>query len=187
MTGMMSPFIGEVRAFAAKADPPGWLLCDGKLYAPTDPYTALFAIISNRFGGDGKKNFAVPDFRGCAPLGVGQGPGLTLRKLADTVGSATVLASAEHFPTHTHSVIASAGDASTGSGASASLAKSGTPGGGGKLTAINIYADAAGTPVKMAADALTTTGTNTAHNNMQPHLPAYFYICYSGVYPTRPD
>jgi len=112
---------------------------------------------------------------------------LTNRKLADKTGATNVLASAEHFPPHTHAVCASAADATTGSGDKASLAKAGVPV-AGKLSARNIYAAASGTVVKMGADALTpTSSTNTPHYNMQPYLPVYFYICYSGVYPPRTD
>jgi len=184
---MMSPFIGEVRGFAFRVDPENWLLCDGQLYPTSERYfTALFALIGNRFGGDGRYTFAVPDFRGYAPMGAGEERGLTHRKLGDKTGAATILASAEHFPPHTHSVCVSTDNATTGSGDNASLAIAGVDA-GPKPVARDIYAPASGSIVKMGEDAMTkTSSTNTPHNNMQPYLPMFFYICYSGTYPSRP-
>lgn len=74
--------IGALLDFAGAAAPTGWLLCDGSIYTVT-AYPRLFAVIGNRYGGDGVSNFAVPDIRARATMGVGsttgdQGVTLTL-------------------------------------------------------------------------------------------------------------
>ena len=49
----MDPFIGEIRAFAFTFAPYGWATCDGQIMN-INQSTALFSIIGNVFGGDGK-------------------------------------------------------------------------------------------------------------------------------------
>jgi microcystin-dependent protein len=41
--------------------------CDGSLLH-IDRFTAAFALLDNRFGGDRARTFAVPDLRGCTPV-----------------------------------------------------------------------------------------------------------------------
>jgi microcystin-dependent protein len=64
--------VGELRIFAGTRSIKGWARCDGQLLAVND-YPALFAKIGKRYGGDGVKSFALPDFRGRAPLHYGNG------------------------------------------------------------------------------------------------------------------
>jgi microcystin-dependent protein len=67
--------IGEIRAFGFDFAPRGWLICNG-LVLSIGHQTRLFAAIFDRFGGDGRQTFALPDLRSRTPLGAGQGPGL---------------------------------------------------------------------------------------------------------------
>ena len=86
---------GMVQMFAGATPPTGWLLCDGSAVSRTD-YAELFAAIGTTWGaGDGSTTFNLPDMRGRAPVGVGQGSGLTNRALAATGGD-------EHIQAHTH-------------------------------------------------------------------------------------
>jgi microcystin-dependent protein len=62
----MDIFLGIIKAFPYEFVPRGWTLCDGHLMN-IQQNTALFALLSNRFGGDGKTTFAVPDLRGAEP------------------------------------------------------------------------------------------------------------------------
>jgi microcystin-dependent protein len=53
--------------------PNGWLPCDGRQLSRVD-YAALFAAIGNYWGaGDGSTTFNLPDLRGYATVGVGNG------------------------------------------------------------------------------------------------------------------
>ncbi len=62
----MDFYIGQIKTFPYGFEPRGWALCDGRLL-PIQQNTALFSLISNRFGGDGQTNFALPDLRGAEP------------------------------------------------------------------------------------------------------------------------
>jgi microcystin-dependent protein len=72
----MDPILGTIVMFSGSFAPRGWAFCDGSLLS-IGTNTALFSIIGNTYGGDGKTTFALPDLRGRVPLGVGEGPGLT--------------------------------------------------------------------------------------------------------------
>ena len=62
-------FLGQVIAFAGKAPPQGWALCDGSLLAiQSNP--ALYSLLGTLYGGDGTRTFALPDLRGRAMAGV---------------------------------------------------------------------------------------------------------------------
>ena len=55
---MLSPYDFVPEHFAA---------CEGQLI-PIDSNVSLFSLLGNTFGGDGKKDFGLPDMRGKAPL-----------------------------------------------------------------------------------------------------------------------
>ena len=95
--------LGAIIAFAGQTPPAGWLLCDGSLLAMTT-YPELFAVIGSTYGGDGRNSFALPDLRGRAAFGAGQGPGLTARALGETFGSETHQLLVSEMPAHTHPV-----------------------------------------------------------------------------------
>jgi len=62
--------IGAMIDYAGATAPLGWLLCDGTVVTIA-AYPRLFAVIGNRYGGDGSTNFALPDSRGRVLAGVG--------------------------------------------------------------------------------------------------------------------
>ena len=85
--------IGSMLDYAGNAAPVGWLLCDGTVYTVA-AQPKLFAVIGNRYGGDGVSTFAVPDLRGRSTAGVGtttgdQGTNLTLT-LGQKAGDANI-------------------------------------------------------------------------------------------------
>lgn len=56
---MEEGMIGEIRLFSGNFAPEGWFLCNGQSL-PINQYQALFSILGNRYGGDGKTNFQLP-------------------------------------------------------------------------------------------------------------------------------
>jgi microcystin-dependent protein len=54
--------LGEVVAYAGSVIPEGWLPADGREMT-IEANAALFGVIGDRFGGDGKVSFALPDLR----------------------------------------------------------------------------------------------------------------------------
>ena len=54
--------LGEVVAYAGASIPDGWLAADGREMS-IEANEALFGVIGDTFGGDGKVSFALPDLR----------------------------------------------------------------------------------------------------------------------------
>ena len=66
--------------------------------------------MSNRFGGDGKTTFALPDLRGRTAIGSGRGAGLSTARLAEFGGKEKVFISTSQMPSHSHSHTHSGGN-----------------------------------------------------------------------------
>jgi microcystin-dependent protein len=56
------PYLGEIAIFPFNFAPENWMLCEGQKL-PIQENVALFSVIKDSFGGDGKVNFALPDLR----------------------------------------------------------------------------------------------------------------------------
>lgn len=64
----MDYMLGTITLFAGNFAPYGWAFCDGTVLN-IQQNAALFSLISNCYGGDGKTTFALPDLRGYVPVG----------------------------------------------------------------------------------------------------------------------
>ncbi len=174
---MADPFIAEIRVFSFNFAPTGWAFCDGQLL-PISQNTALFSLLGTAYGGDGRATFGLPDLRGSAPLQPGQGPGLSLRDLGESGGSASVTLINSEMPAHTHTARATAavGDQISPAGMVPAI-----PGISRGATA---YTTGAG-DTSLSPLALDTVGTGQPHNNMPRYLTLSFIIALQGVYPAR--
>ena len=85
---MANPFLGEIRLFSGNFAPRGWAFCDGQVL-PITQFTALFSLLGTQYGGDGRTNFALPNFQDRVPVHQGQGPGLSTYEIGQAGGSAT--------------------------------------------------------------------------------------------------
>jgi microcystin-dependent protein len=94
-----APYIGEVLPFAGTVAPGGWQFCDGQSL-PINQYLLLFSVIGTTYGGTGVGTFSLPDLRGRAPVGVGQGPGLPNVTLGQVLGAETTTLSLGQIPSH---------------------------------------------------------------------------------------
>jgi microcystin-dependent protein len=56
------PFLGEITIFGGTYAPRGFAFCEGQLL-PISQYTALFSLLGNRYGGDGRTKFALPNLK----------------------------------------------------------------------------------------------------------------------------
>ena len=66
----MEPFVGEIRYFAGNFAPRDWAFCQGQMLSIASN-TALYSIIGDRFGGDGRTTMALPkieDLNGCKAI-----------------------------------------------------------------------------------------------------------------------
>ena len=102
----MDPFLGQVILFAGNYPPRGWAFCHGQLL-PISDNNALFSLLGTIYGGDGRTDFALPDLRGRAPIGVGQGPGLRRFVEGSKGGAEQVTLTTNNLPSHTHTATAS--------------------------------------------------------------------------------
>ena len=165
------PFVGEIAIFAGNFAPSGWAFCDGQLLAIAE-YDTLFSLIGTTYGGDGESTFALPDLRGRAPLG--QGNGTTLGEMA---GVETVALSILQLPAHTHPLAASSLPGTTASPVGAVPADNGA--GAGQYTA-----SATGL-VTQPDQNLGPVGGNQPHDNRQPYLVVNYIISLFGIYPSQ--
>lgn len=102
-------FLGEVKMFAGNFAPRNYALAQGQLL-PINGNEALFSIIGTIYGGDGRTTFALPDLRGRAPIGAGQGPGLSNRQLGQRVGEEDHSLTVGEMPAHAHTAVATDAD-----------------------------------------------------------------------------
>jgi microcystin-dependent protein len=61
-------------------------------------------LLGTTYGGDGQTTFGVPDLRGRAPIGMGQGPGLSNITQGEKAGAAAVTLTTAQMPAHSHPV-----------------------------------------------------------------------------------
>ena len=168
------PFIGEVQWFAGNFAPRGWALCDGQLL-PINQYQALFSILGTMYGGDGRSTFALPDVRSRVMVHAGTGPGLSPRRQGERGGQENVTLTANEMPSHNHALRASGGPAVATSPVNNVLASPGRT---------RVY-DSGATNANMAPTAITNSGGNQPHNNMQPYNTLSCIIALQGTFPSR--
>lgn len=163
---MAEPFLSEIRIFSFVFAPKGWALCNGQLL-PINQNQALFSLLGTTFGGDGRVNFALPDFRARVPIHVGSG-----HTLGERAGSQSHTLNIAELPSHTHQ-------------ASASNQSGNTPiPSNGLLAAYNNGYTSPGEMVPLNAQTVQNSGGSQAHLNMQPYLTLSFCIAMQGIFPS---
>lgn len=90
--------IGDI-VWSAASSRPNSLLCDGSEYEAAD-YPELFALLPEALKTE--DTFVVPDLRGRALIGAGQGIGLTERGLAEELGTEAETLTIDQMPSHNH-------------------------------------------------------------------------------------
>ena len=173
---MSEPFIAEVRIFAGNFAPRGWALCDGQLL-PISQNTALFSLIENIYGGDGRSTTALPDLRGRAPMHPGTGAGLTPRRLGERLGESSVTLSETQMASHSHDYMLSGQMADESGTTNPENNAPGVP---------RRSRHYLGAPTNLVDQtSLNSVGGGQAHNNVQPYLGLNFIIALQGLYPSR--
>jgi microcystin-dependent protein len=171
---MSQPFLGEIKIVAFNFAPKGWAQCNGQLL-PINQNQALFSILGTTYGGDGRVNFALPEFRGRIPIHQGNG-----FLLGNAGGEEFHTVTQSEMPAHNHFVNASSTQADSTfiqvtSPASQNLF--GTVVGG-------IYGGVAALQT-MNPESVTNVGGSQAHENRQPYLALLFVIALQGIFPSR--
>lgn len=94
-------YLGNICFTAASYCPKGTMPADGRLL-PISQYSALFSLMGTTFGGNGQTTFGLPDLRGRAPVGTGQGTGMSNVAYGQAVGQQSVSLLASQMPIHNH-------------------------------------------------------------------------------------
>jgi microcystin-dependent protein len=177
---MSDQYLGEIRMVAFNFAPIGWATCSGQIL-PISQNTALFSLLGTNFGGDGKSNFALPNFQAQAPLAFGNGAGLTPRVVGENGGEYSVALNSNQLAAHNHGVNCIGGSGSANSPANSVWASA-----AGDRNAPKLYASAA-TNVNMGAGAIANNGgaAQPVHNNLPPFLGMLFVIALQGIFPPR--
>jgi microcystin-dependent protein len=176
----MDPFIGEVRLMGFGFAPVGWAKCDGTLL-PISQNTALFALLSTQYGGDGIRTFALPDLRGRTPIHRGTAGGVVYPQ-GKMSGTESVTLGLSAMPPHTHTATGSTdnGNAQAPS-ATVLLANCNF----GRNNDLPTYVLPTGL-TQLHPSTIGTTGTGQGHDNMQPSCTLNFCIATTGIWPARP-
>jgi microcystin-dependent protein len=193
----MDFYLGMILPSALRFVPSGFLPCDGRLL-DVQSNAALFSLIGNTYGGDGIKNFALPDLRGRVVVGANPAPESqnSAPEIANTylpgakggVEAVTLLSS--QMPVHNHTISVASATADQNAPAGNYLAApNGMSGSGPHATpvTVNSYANAASNPVQnLAPNSVGASGSSQPHSNLQPYQVLNWIICTQGIYPSRP-
>lgn len=164
---MSEPFLSEIKIVSFNFPPKGWAFCNGQLL-PINQNQALFSLLGTTYGGDGRVNFALPNFRGQVPISMGAG-----HSLGEKGGSSAVTINIQQLPTHLHAVQASNVNATQP-----------IPTGNLLAQANNLYTD----PVNLTPldpSTVTSVGGSQAHTNLMPYLVLNFIIALQGIFPSQ--
>jgi microcystin-dependent protein len=177
------PLLGGVFIFAGNFAPRGYALCQGQLLAISQN-AALFSLLGTTFGGNGVSNFALPDLRGRAPIGAGQGPGLPAIVPGEQAGTTSTTLTQTNMPAHTHSIaitINAAADSRPSSDTPANSFLDNTAG-------TNTYAGATdGTKMNagVATGVIAPAGGSQPFSIQNPYLGINYIIATTGIFPSR--
>ncbi|WPO83280.1 tail fiber protein [Chryseobacterium sp. JJR-5R] len=181
---MDEELLGTIKMFAGNFAPKGYMLCNGALLN-INQNTALFSLLGNVYGGDGRMTFALPNLNGRAPIGVGPSNTGKSINLGEAAGSAQTTILSTNLPSMVSQLRVSQSNATTSTPSSASsIAVSGTQA-GREFTAVPSFVDTAPDTVINTAS-VTFTGQNLPIDNMPPYLGLNYIICVQGIFPSRP-
>jgi len=194
------PYLGTICMTAATFCPaPDYKEANGQLLAINDN-PALYSLLGDNYGGDGRNTFGLPDLRSRLPIGAGQGPGLRLIQPGDMSGEEDRVMHVLQMPAHTHDaeaefapheveVTLEASQLPGGSGSPAtgdyiaggtSIYRSGSPGPTAELGGVSV--DGGGGTVAVTVG---SAGTSAPFETYDPSVGVLFCIAVSGLYPPR--
>jgi microcystin-dependent protein len=204
----MEFYLAMIVQFAGSFAPRSFMYTNGQILSIAQN-TALFSLLGTTFGGNGQTTFALPDLRGRAPIGPGQGPGLPLYNQGEVAGTPTTTLNITNLPAHNHAAVFTPTGSPTVNITALSNVTDGQqavqPTTNAQIcnaydttnfTTTSIFAPAGttGTAVNLSTGNVTgiggsvtvgITGNNAAFNNMQPYLGLQSIICVEGIFPSR--
>lgn len=179
----MEGMIGEIRMFAGNFAPRSWAFCEGQLL-PISQNSALFSILGTIYGGDGRTTFALPDMRGRAPVGGGNGPGLSDARLGAKGGVDYVTLNTTQIPSHSHGIKTQKQKA-TNNPLSTNIPNNVILTSNAPLNAFNSHAATESMKDGTLHLTVNNTGGTQSHENRSPFLAMYYIMALQGVFPSR--
>jgi microcystin-dependent protein len=167
---LSEPFIAEIRIVAFDYPPRGWAACDGATLSIAQNQ-ALFSLLGTTYGGDGRQNFALPNFQGRVPVHFGT----AAFPLGSSGGEAAHTLQMNEMPLHNHTMQASNADGTTDTPTGAVF---------GKISS-KLYGPATQSPIQLDPSTVATVGASQPHENMQPFLVVNIIIALLGIFPSR--
>jgi microcystin-dependent protein len=178
-----TPILGAIYLFAGNFAPRGYALCQGQIL-PISQNAALFSILGTTYGGNGVQTFGLPDLRGRAAVGAGQGVNLNNVALGDAGGAQNVTLTSANMPPHNHLIACDTNpnDTTVLSPAGSFTAAQGSPGQGGTGVTNFSAGPANGT---MAPTSVSMAGNGAAFSIQSPYLGLSYIIATEGMFPSR--
>jgi len=195
----MDAFLSFIALWPLEWAPRSWALCWGSL-VNINSNPALYSLLGVNYGGDGRSTFALPDFRGRVPLGLGEGPGvMPYPRIGARGGTEIVSLNVSQLPEHSHN--ASLGAITVEFRASDQNATESEPGkNGAKCLGVTRSGLVEGSKIYNSETAnvlmagvscgggsvtVDSMGDGRVHENMQPYLVTNFIISLKGLYPSK--
>ena len=175
------PYVGEIRLFAGNFAPVGWMFCEGQTL-PIADYEILFTLIGTTYGGDGQNTFALPDFRGRAPISVSSG-----NSMGQMGGTETVTLTVSQIPAHRHpmQVVNVPGTTNVPSPGVMPAKAADIEFPGGTKQVMTYAKDNAGGEIQANPQSVNPQGFSQPHDNMKPFVGINYIISLYGIYPQQ--
>ena len=198
----MESYIGTVLIWAGSYAPRQWSFCNGQLLAIAQ-YQAVYSILGDRYGGDGRTTVGLPDLRGRVPIGAGQSPGLSPREPGQRIGLEFHSLSEEELAAHSHEATFTPSSAPTTARHTALTrgANADVPSEGSYIAAgagLQIFGEKGGLgqqevglgglsveTARGGTVAVADTGEGLPFSILQPSLVMEFIIWLDGLFPPR--
>ena len=176
-----SPMVGEIRMFAGNYPPNGWAFCDGSLISISEN-DVLFTLIGTTYGGDGQNTFALPDFRGRAPISVSP-----QNSMGEMGGTETVTLTVSQIPAHRHpmQVVNVPGTTNVPSPGVMPAKAADIEFPGGTKQVMTYAKDNAGGEIQANPQSVNPQGFSQPHDNMKPFVGINYIISLYGIFPQQ--
>jgi len=151
--------------------PRGWVSCNGQILQIRQNQ-ALFALLGNAFGGDGRDTFALPDLRDRAVRGADPSSGRY--PIGEVRGEREHALTLAELPLHNHELRGSKSDGNTQA-----------PAGNVPARSSNLPYAPPDDVEMLAATTAAVAGGSRPHTNMPPYVTLTFAIALIGIFPSR--